>query len=167
MQAGTWSEPMNRLSEIAGRTAAALLMGLTLWLGWNWVTGEPVEEVRLAEEEWASDEGAYIEEEISSGYAADARRWLQDPSHGMFEGDAALTQALVDDFYRAGAPRVWFIDIVRLGESLLSDSLAVELPPEGPARQRLFQVEAAFWERQDQDSQCKDEGQRYLTVAFD
>ena len=146
---------------------AALILGVTLWLGWNWVSGEPVEEIHLAEEEWASDQGAYIEQEISSGNAVDARRWLQDPSHGMFEGDPEQAQALVDDFYEAGAPRVWFIDIVRLGEVLLSDSLAVELPEKNSQRKRVFQVEAAFWQRQEQGSQADDEGQRYLTVVFD
>ena len=106
----------------------------------------------------------------SSDASAPARDWLSRDGHMLFEGDPQTVQTLIDDFYAAGAPNVWFIGIEQLGQASVSASIAVEMPSDSVTRSQILRTEAKFWhdpESEDEPELTDDVGQRYLVVSFD
>ena len=140
-----------------------LVLGWALKFGWNIVTVEPIESEEQSQAEWIADDDEWIAGEIANGSAAPASGWLQQPSHGTFEGDPAQMQELIARFEAAGATRVWMVGIEELGKAQLSDTIAVELPARGPTRDRLFEAEAEF----SGGDGTPDLGQNYLLLSFD
>ena len=104
-----------------------------------------------------------IEEELSTGKAAEASNWLQEPGHMLFEGNPQAVQGLIDDLYAAGANNVWFTGIESFGGAEISASIAVEMPSDPSARAQLLQIEADFWG----EDPKPDEEQQYLSFYFD
>ena len=61
------------------------------------------------------------------------------------------------------------VGVEELGQVVLSDTIAVELPEPGYVRDRLFEIEAEFFSeaRGEEYEGTPDVGQRYLVVSFD
>ncbi len=144
--------------------AVVIALGWTLKFGWNLVTAEP-EEWNEAEEtaQWIAEEDAWVGEEVATGAAEPARGWLDREKHATFEAPPDQVRDLVDRFHAAGAEDVWMVGIEEFAGARLSDTVAVELPPPGPARDRIFGAEAELWGGEG----TPDVGQQYLVVSFD
>ncbi len=156
-----------------GRKVGSWLIALVcigaLKFGFNTVATEAVYTLEGDATEWVAEDNAWVEEELREGSAVPARGWLDQPGHGTFEADPAALRDLIASFHAAGAKNVYMVGVEELGQVVLSDSIAVELPEPGTARDRLFEVEAEFlteaWGEEYEGT--PDVGQRYLVVSFD
>lgn len=140
-----------------------LVLGWTLKFGWNIVTAEPIDLSEESQAEWVAEDDEWVAEEIAAGSAALASGWLDQPKHGTFEADPTQMKELISQFEAAGAEQVWVVGIEKLGNTQLSDTIAVELPAAGLMRDRLFELEAELWG----GDGTPDLGQDYLTISFD
>ena len=114
----------------------------------------------------AADADKQIEEWLAEPDKAEAKKWLQNDSHILFEGDKETANRLVDDLYSAGAREVWVIGISELGGSEIAASFVAVLPNDASARRRLFALESGFQKLVDSEP-SKDLGQKYLYLSFD
>jgi hypothetical protein len=105
-------------------------------------------------------------EELAEPNHAEAREWLRDPSHILFEGSREHVIALVDQFYHAGAPKVYVTGIDRLMDSDVTATIVVELPAEKGARKKVFDAEAS-WQKDAGEDPALDVGQKYLRILLD
>ena len=145
-----------------GAWLVVLVLGWGLKFGWNLVTAESIE-ISDDPAEWVADENEWVNEELAAGRAAAARGWLDQPDHGTFEADPQQLRDLIASFHAAGAEQVWMIGVEELGRHQLADTIAVELPVAGYARDRIFEIEAELWGGEG----TPDLGQRYITVSLD
>jgi hypothetical protein len=155
---------------LGGAAVAMLFFGARL--AWNLISYEPIPEPSAADmAAEAAEMDSWVAEDLAAdGAAAPARDWLSADGHMLFEGDPEMVQTLIDDFYAAGAPNVWFIGIEQIGQASVSASIAVELPPDSVTRSQILRTEAKFWhdpESQSEPETTDDVGQRYLVVSFD
>lgn len=134
-------------------------------LDWVWgkVTGEHSTASETVDYQ-ALDKEAEID--IKSPDAAEARDWLANPEHGIFEGDKAEVIALMENFYKAGCPKVHITGIEKLGGSSVSASMVVTLPSGTSERQNAFNVAKEFSEKHGEQSD-PDKGQKYILFTFD
>lgn len=114
----------------------------------------------------AAEDDRIAEQEVSASDKAEARSWLRDPSHVIFEGSKETAVKLVDDLYNAGAVEVWVTGIAELADAKLTASLVAVLPADPEARRKVFEVEAAF-KREIEEEPASDVGQKYLRFIFD
>lgn len=114
----------------------------------------------------AAAEDRLAEEEINAPDKAEARSWLREPSHVIFEGSKDAAIKLVEDLYRAGATEVYVTGITEFGDSKLTASLVAVLPNNPDARRKVFEVQAAFM-REIEEEPAADVGQKYLRFIFD
>lgn len=114
----------------------------------------------------AAEEDRIAQEEISTPDKAEARSWLRDPSHVIFEGSKEAAARLVEDLYNAGATEVYVTGIVEFGDEKLTASLVALLPVDREARRKVFEVEAGF-KREIEEEPAQDVGQKYLRFIFD
>ena len=145
-----------------GPWLVVLVLGWGIKFGWNMVTAESFA-ISDDPAEWVAEEDEWVADELSSGFAAPARGWLDDPSHGTFEADPQQLREVIASFHAAGAENVWMIGVEELGKLELADTVAVELPASGYVRDRLFEIEAELYGGEG----TPDLGQRYLTVSLD
>jgi len=144
-------------------TLVLLALGWTVKFGFNVLNADPVDLSDSSDTDWIMEESEWISEEIQSGVAAPARGWFDQPRHGSFEADPRQLNALIKEFHANGAENVWVVGIEEFNGAQLADSIAVELPPSGPDRDRIFAVEAALWDGEG----TPDVGQSYLVVTYD
>jgi hypothetical protein len=114
----------------------------------------------------AAAEDRVAEEEINAPDKAEARSWLQEPSHVIFEGSKETARKLVDDLYTAGATEVYVTGISEFGASELTASLVAVLPQTPEVRRKVFEVQAAY-AREIEEEPAPDVGQKYLRFIFD
>jgi hypothetical protein len=109
-----------------------------------------------------------IAHDIASNRTAEARAWLKDDNHVIFEGSKAEVTKLAEDLYAAGAKEVYITGIVDIEGAQLSASLAVVLPDDAAARKRVFDVERALYKsREYEEGATEDVGQKYMDFTFD
>src|SRR5262245_57509476 len=94
-------------------------------------------------------------EEINEPNHAEAREWLRNPLHTVFEGERRRIVSLVDEFYAAGATRVLVTGIEKIMDSDVTATLVVELPSDKATRKKLFDVESA-WQKEVGDEPTPD-----------
>jgi hypothetical protein len=140
---------------------ALLTASWALKFAWNTITAVPVAPPLAIER--AAETDVRVAQDLREGNAAPARGWLAGADHLAFEGHAAAMNEWIEAFHAAGAERVWMVEIGELADRQISDAIAVELPPAGVARDRIFSVEA----RLRGGVRSPDVGQQYLRVAFD
>ena len=105
---------------------------------------------------------------FNASNAAEARAWLKDANHVIFEGSKEEVTKLVEDMYAAGAKEVRITGVVDIEGAQLSASLAVALPEDPAARMRVFDVERALYKAwEDEEAATQDVGQKYMDFAFD
>jgi hypothetical protein len=130
-------------------------------------TGEVTEtgsDPDAAEQARADDQTA--REELAEPSKAEAREWLRDSSHILFEGSRPRVSGLIDDLYDNGAVKVYFTGIERLFDSDVTATIVVELPDDKSSRQKVFAVEAAF-QTEAGEQPAPDVGQKYLRILLD
>ncbi|MGI9591208.1 MAG: hypothetical protein ACR2P8_07560 [Myxococcota bacterium] len=142
-------------------TLAILILAWGVRFGWNMITAEPYVEPTAAE--WAAEDDTWVQESLSDGTAEPARGWLDQSDTATFEARPQTMNEMIEQMHAAGAENVWMIDIVEFAGKRISDTIAVELPPPGIARDQVFAAEATFWDGEGSE----DVGQRYLTLSFD
>jgi hypothetical protein len=121
------------------------------------ITGlDDPELVALEVDEW-------VAEELASGNAAEARGWLSQPDHTVFDGDSGEALDLVEALYAAGATGVWFTGVEEYDGQQSAASISAELPADASERQAMLRIEGRFWEMQP----APDVGQRFLDFSFD
>jgi hypothetical protein len=109
-----------------------------------------------------------IAEDIASNRTAEARAWLKDDNHVIFEGNKAEVAKLVEDLYTAGAKEVYITGIVDIEGAQLSASLAVVLPDDPAARKRVFDIQRALYKSWEyEEGATEDIGQKYMDFTFD
>ena len=99
--------------------------------------------------------------------AAEAREWLdaaRHPNHAVMEMGNDRARAMVAGFYERGAKRVSVLDASPLGNTVVTASLAVELPDEPAKRSQCLAWETQYLEGEDP---TKDLGQKYLLITTD
>ncbi|HEU4388969.1 MAG TPA: hypothetical protein VFV34_14310 [Blastocatellia bacterium] len=105
-------------------------------------------------------------EELNDPNHAEAREWLRDPSHILFEGSREHVVTLVDQFYRDGAVKVWVTGIERIMDADVTATIVVELPDGKASRKKIFDVEAS-WQKDAGEDPAVDVGQKYLRILLD
>jgi len=154
------------------KIASGLVALVCVWalkFGFNMVTTEAVDSLEGDAAEWVAEDNEWVAEEILDGTAVPARGWLDQPGHGTFEADPAAMRDLISSFHAAGAENVYVVGVEELGQVVLSDAIAVELPEPGYVRDRLFEIETEFFSEAwgEEYEGTPDVGQRYLVVSFD
>ena len=144
-----------------GLAFALFAVGWGVSFGWNTITATPTPSPSALAR--AAETDVRVDEDVRFGKAAPARGWLGAENHLSFEGHPAAMNEWIEAFHAAGAERVWIVGIEEWSGSQISDTIAVELPPAGAARERVLQVEARLRD----GARSDDVGQRYVTVSFD
>ena len=109
--------------------------------------------------------------DLAANYAkgAEARSWLADPNHGMFEGSKEATLKLVDTLYAAGAEGVRVTDASKLDESSTTEvaaTLIYKLPSDPARRLSVIKVHNETFELEGEDLEA-DKGQGYGEIVLD
>lgn len=99
-------------------------------------------------------------------HCPEARQWLSAQNHALFEIAKEDGQKLVENFYAAGAPKVYIYDASKMGDGEVAATFIVELPTDKTQRKKVFDAEAAWWKQMGEEG-TKDVGQKYLDVATD
>ncbi|HMF15373.1 MAG TPA: hypothetical protein VKE94_23825 [Gemmataceae bacterium] len=103
---------------------------------------------------------------VASAAKAEARQWMNHPSHLFFKANSKEVGRFVEEFYAAGASQVVIADIEEHEGKQFGEGLLVVLPREPSARSKLFEIgaraAAAF-----QDDPVTDKGQKYLYYSLD
>ncbi len=128
------------------------------------VEPEDVEAEYYTPEEFASEVDTWALDVLKNSRCESARGWLAKPENILFEGDAVVVQRLVDDLYTAGAVKLWFTGIEKIGNANVSPAIAAEMPDDPNSRRQLLSREAAYWGHEEANI---DVGQRYLGFSFD
>lgn len=106
------------------------------------------------------------DEIMASNTKAEARAWMTHPHHIFFKADPKQVAQFIEDFYQAGADKVYIADIEEEQGNYYGEGLLVILPKDAAARAKLFEVESradtAF-----QDDSVTDKGQKYLYNSLD
>ena len=105
-------------------------------------------------------------EEIADPNHAEAREWLRNPQHTVFEGERRRIVSLVDEFYAAGATKVYVTGIEKIMDSDVTATLVVELPSDKATRKKIFDVESA-WQKEVGDEPTPEVDQKYLRILLD
>jgi hypothetical protein len=114
----------------------------------------------------AAEDGRAAQEDLAEPNKAEARAWLADGSHALFEGSKDDVKALVDDLYGRGAVEVWVTGIETLGGTEVTASIVVVLPEDSSTRARVFERANAFWTTTGEDA-FPDVGQTHLRITLD
>jgi DNA-directed RNA polymerase subunit RPC12/RpoP len=108
-----------------------------------------------------------VERMLKEPGAAEAREWLdpaKHPNHAVFEMGNDRARAMIDGFYQRGARRVSVLDASPLGNAVVTNTIAVELPDEPAKRAECLAWEVQYLEGEDPS---KDVGQKYLLITTD
>jgi hypothetical protein len=114
----------------------------------------------------AADMDALCAESLAAPNHREAREWCSDPSSAGFEMSRDDMLKLAEEFYTAGAEKVYVTDIEQVEQSNVSASMVVVLPTEGAARKNVFKAEAKFAERIG-EAPIGDIGQKYVMLSLD
>ena len=147
------------------KSARKSLVNDVLDWGWNKVTGASSGTVDDGKTDYKALDKE-IEEEIKGDDAAEARAWLAVPANAIFEGDREEVVALMENFYKAGCPKVYITGIEKLGGANVSASMVAVLPTDPGKRQAAFAVEKEFSEKHGETGD-PDQGQQYISLTFD
>ncbi len=106
------------------------------------------------------------DEILASNTKAEARAWMTHPHHVFFKADPKQVAQFVEDFYQAGAEKVYIADIEEEQGNFYGEGLLVVLPKDAAARAKLFEVESRADTAFD-DTPVTDKGQKYLYNGLD
>jgi hypothetical protein len=105
---------------------------------------------------------------MASDKKAEARQWLKDDNHVLFkfrEGKAGLAK-IVDEFYVAGAEKIYVGDISTEAGKDFAGTILVVLPEDFAARTKLFKIDERVGPEFQEDP-VADRGQKYLYYSLD
>jgi hypothetical protein len=108
------------------------------------------------------------DEIMASDKKAEAREWLKDDNHVLFKfhgGKKKLTE-LVDEFYAAGAEKVYIGNIESEAGKDFGGTALVVLPKDATNRSKLFEIDKRVGPEFQEDP-VTDKGQKYLYYSFD
>jgi hypothetical protein len=108
------------------------------------------------------------DEIMASDKKAEAREWLKDDSHVLFKfrGGKKKLSELVDEFYSAGAQKVYVGDIETEDGRDFAGTILVVLPEDFAARTKLFKIDERVGPEFQEDP-VADRGQKYLYYSLD
>jgi len=108
------------------------------------------------------------DEIMASDKKAEAREWLKDDNHVLFKfrGGKKKLSELVDEFYSAGAEKVYVGDIENEAGKNFAGTVLVVLPKDSAARAKLFEIDKRVGPELQEDP-VTDKGQRYLYYSLD
>jgi ribosomal protein S27E len=115
----------------------------------------------------AAEMDSDVERMLKEPGAAEAREWLDPakfPNHGVFEMGNDRARAMTAGFYERGAKRVSVVDVSPMGNALITNTIAVELPSEADKRKQCLEWEVQYLEGEDPTA---DVGQKYLLIPTD
>ena len=96
----------------------------------------------------------------------EAREWCRDSSSAGFEMSKDEMLELAEEFYAAGAEKVYVTGIERVGNANVAACLVVKLPSGGAARKAVLRAEAKLIHGDDEEPE-KDVGQKYVLLGLD
>jgi hypothetical protein len=108
------------------------------------------------------------DEIMASDKKAEAREWLKDDNHVLFKfhgGKKKLTE-FVDEFYAAGAEKVYIGNIESEAGKDFAGTALVVLPQDASRRSKLFEIDKRVGPEFQEDP-VSDKGQKYLYYTFD
>jgi hypothetical protein len=108
-----------------------------------------------------------IAESLKEPGAAEAREWLdaaKHPDHAVMEMDNPRARQMVAGFYERGAKRVSVLDATKIGNTVVTASIAVELPADPAQRKKCFDWEVQYLQGEDP---TKELNQKYLVISTD
>jgi hypothetical protein len=108
------------------------------------------------------------DEIMASDKKAEAREWLNADNHVLFkfrEGKAGLVK-IVDEFYAAGAEKVYVGNIESEEGKDFAGTILVVLPEDFAARSKLFKIDERVGPEFQEDP-VADRGQKYLYYSLD
>jgi hypothetical protein len=147
--------------------AAAVLLGLTIVAGCG--KHRPT---ATANKEWEQEPDSlearidrHGDEIMASAARAEARQWMNHPSHGFFKANPKEVGRFVEEFYSAGASQVVIADIEQHEGKQFGEGLLVVLPREQSARAKLFEIGARA-ATTFQNDPVTDKGQKYFYFSL-
>src|SRR5262245_16630650 len=114
----------------------------------------------------ARENEKHAQESLSEPNKAEARAWLADPAHALFEGDRAEVVKFVEELYQQGAPEVYVTGIETIGETPVTASLVVVLPTDKASRAKVLESVNKLLSEMD-ESPLPDVGQKHVFIALD
>ena len=105
--------------------------------------------------------------EYAKGF--EARTWLANPSHGMFELGKEETQKLVNVLYAAGAEGVRIVDASKVADDSpveIAATILYKLPADKAKRAALIAAHNSEFELEGEDLE-KDTGQAFGEIVID
>ena len=108
------------------------------------------------------------DEIMASDKKAEAREWFKADNHVLFkfrEGKAGLVK-IVDEFYAAGAKKVYVGNIESEEGKDFAGTILVVLPEDFAARSKLFKIDERVGPEFEEDP-VADRGQKYLYYSLD
>ncbi len=115
----------------------------------------------------AAEEDLEVERMLKEPGSAEAGEWLDPakyPNHGVAEMGRERARAMVAGFYERGATRVSVLDVGPLGNTIMTSTIAVELPSEPDKRKGCLVWETQYLGGADPTT---DVGQKYLLIMTD
>jgi len=108
------------------------------------------------------------DEIMASDKKAEARQWLKDDNHVLFKfrGGKKKLSDLVDEFYSAGAEKVYVGNIESEAGKDFAGTVLVVLPEDFAARSKLFKIDERVGPELQEDP-VADRGQKYLYYSLD
>jgi hypothetical protein len=100
----------------------------------------------------------------------EAKQWLADPNHIVFEYGRENALKMTNDFYTAGAVGVYAVNVDEFEGKQITASFAVELPTDPAARKRILDKEAELMYGSVEvagEDRTPDTGQKYLMIHVD
>jgi hypothetical protein len=107
-----------------------------------------------------------IKESLEESNKAEAKIWLKEKNHIVFEGSKEQAIKLTDDFYSAGSPMVYVSGIETMDDVEIIAHITVLIPEDKEKRKKVFEIEASFM-KDIGENPTKDYGQKYFSIAFD
>ena len=148
-----------RISRLV--TLALVALGMRFWILSSGGTVGAANARRAA-----ADNDMLCAEWLAAPNHREAREWCADPSSAGSKMNRDQMLKLAEEFYRAGADKVFVTRIEQVDETNVSSSMVVVLPQEGPDRKGVFAAEAKLAERMGK-APIGDIGQKYVMLLLD
>ena len=142
-----------------GFTITMLAIGFKFWSANNRWNGGGYEAS-------AKDIDAACAEMLSEDNHREAREWCRDSASAGFEMSKDEMLELAEEFYAAGAEKVYVTGIERMGNSNVAACMVVKLPGGGAARKAVLEAEAKLIRGEGEEPE-KDVGQKYVLLGLD
>jgi hypothetical protein len=108
------------------------------------------------------------ENEIKAGTAVEFLEWIKPDLHGVMRGSRWEAQQMAERYYKAGAKKVWAMEIARKPKDPVEicHAMVIELPDDPKARKAFLEAEYGS-DPAEEGVQDPHAGKRFFTIRLD